>query len=115
VKKLMAQPHLACMSADSMGIPAVLGFNLESPLVERLSVRRAVALAVGLFAVERLPHERGGGHFHAGVGSAAHSSPADFSPWKQDPEESRSLLASTGWKDRDGTGYWRRPKGFPPC
>ena len=113
VKKLKAQPHLACMGAESMGIPAVLGFNLSRPLVEPLAVRRAVALAVDysqfsaclMNGESRIPTP--------GLVPPPFSASADLPPWKQDLEESRALLASMGWRDRDGDGVLETAKGVP--
>ena len=104
VKKLSQQPHLACMTTASLGIPAVLGFNLKSPLVEALSVRKAIALAIDYQQINACLMNGKGQVPSPGLVPPAFSSHADLPPWKQDLDRSRALLASQGWNDRDKNG-----------
>jgi peptide/nickel transport system substrate-binding protein len=113
VEKLTAQPHLACMSTASMGIPAVLGFNLSSPLVETLAVRRAMALAVDYAQLNACLMKGEGLIPRAGLVPPAVFSPGETAPWKQNLAESRALLAGAGWKDRDQDGVLESARGVP--
>lgn len=104
VNKLAAQPHLACMAVASMGIPAVLGFNLSRPLVRALAVRRAVALAMDYSQINACLMQGEGKIPSPGMVPPPFPFQADAAPWKQDLDQSRTLLASEGWMDRDGDG-----------
>ncbi len=113
VEKLDAQPHLASMATGSMGIPAVLGFNLESPRVAAPAVRRAVALAMDYSQINACLMKGKGMIPSPGMVPSPFPFQVNMAPWKQDFEQSRNLLASEGWMDRDGDGIRETTGKFP--
>ena len=113
VKKLSQLHHLTFVSTASTGIPAVLGFNLKSPLVESLSVRRAIALAVDYEQINACLMKGEGRIPSPGLVPPALSFQANMAPWKQDVPESRALLSRERWRDRDGDGVLETAQGTP--
>ena len=113
VKKLVQEPHLACMTMASLGIPAVLGFNLKSPLVETLSVRRAVALAIDYGQINACLMKGEGRVPSPGLVPPVFAFQADLAPWKQDPGQSRTLLTEERWQDSDGDGILETDQKVP--
>ncbi len=113
VKKLAQLPHLACMTTSSMGIPAVLGFNLKSPLVEALSVRRTIALAMDYEQINACLMKGEGRIPSPGLVPSACSFQADMASWKQDVVQSRAILRGLGWRDRDGDGILETSQQTP--
>lgn len=111
VEKLAAQPRLGLQEAVSMGVPAVLGFNLERPLVGALAVRQAIALAVDYPQINAsLMNGKGmipspalvppSFPFHAGL-----------DPWSRDVEKGRALLSSQGLVPGDKDGILKNADG----
>jgi len=113
VKKLSQLPHLACMSTPSMGIPAVLGFNLKRPLVEALSVRKAIALAMDYEQINACLMKGEGQIPSPGLVPPVLSFQAHMAPWKQDVDRSRALLRGEGWRDRDEDGVLETARNAP--
>ena len=113
VEKLNAAPHLTCMNAASMGIPAVLGFNLSSPLVAAETVRRAVASAIDYSQINACLMKGEGQVPSPGMVPPSFSFQRDSAPWKQDIDKSRALLASEGWMDRNGDGVLESAGNVP--
>lgn len=92
-------PGLACLEAQSVGIPAVLGFNLDKPLLKRLAVRRAIALALDYRQLNA--SLMGGRGMIPGPGLVPPSLPyhTEFPAWEQDLQESRRILSAEGLAD----------------
>jgi peptide/nickel transport system substrate-binding protein len=111
VDKLKAEPGLDCMEAASMGIPAVLGFNLSRPLVKSIKVRRAVALAVDYAHMNSCLMKGKGRIPSPGLTPPSFPVHMDMAPWAKDLEQSRSLLESEGWVDLNGDGLLNTPHG----
>lgn len=115
VKKLKAQPHLACREAASMGIPAVLGFNLERPLVRLPAVRRAIALAIDYPQMNACLMNGRGMIPSPGLVPPFFPFQADLGEWSQDVEKSRELLSFQGVVHGDGDGIMESANGVPPA
>lgn len=111
VDKLKAEPVLDCMEAPSIGIPAVLGFNLSRPLVKSIKVRRAVALAVDYTHMNNCLMKGKGRIPSPGLTPPSFPVHRHMAPWVQDLDQSRSLLESEGWVDTDGDGLLNTPQG----
>ncbi len=112
-KKLAQQPHLAFRNCLSMGIPAVLGFNLKSPLVNSLSVRKAVALAVDYRQMNACLMNGAGRIPSPGLVPPVFSFHVSLPPWKRNLEKSRDLLKQKGWRNRDGDGVLKTAQNIP--
>ena len=46
LKKLIGNSNLELAEADSMGIPAALGFNMKHKPLDKLDIRKAIALSI---------------------------------------------------------------------
>ncbi len=104
VESLRKTRELSFVEADSLGIPALLGFNPKRRLTSRLPFRRAIAFS--------MDYERINSALMAGRGSIP--SPGivplpfpireHYAPWRQDLAESRRLLKAEGLSDINGDG-----------
>jgi peptide/nickel transport system substrate-binding protein len=94
VEKLGNQPRLACLETMSMGVPAVLGFNLDRPLVRSLAMRQAIALAIDYSQVNACLMNGKGMIPSPGLVPPSFPFHAGLDPWSRDVEKSRALLSS---------------------
>jgi peptide/nickel transport system substrate-binding protein len=111
VESLRQTQGLSFVEADSLGIPALLGFNPKSKLTSSLGFRRAIAFAIDY---ERINHALMAGRGAIpGPGLVPPPFPIreSFAPWRQDPEESRRLLKAEGFSDKNSDGFLMDRKG----
>jgi peptide/nickel transport system substrate-binding protein len=109
--KLMEGKQIQIISADAMGIPAALGFNLKQGPASIPAFRKALALAIDYGKItQSLLRESGK------IPSAVFVPPAcEFHlKWPSlsfSPEQSRRLLSDAGFMDTDHDGYLNHPGG----
>ncbi len=113
MKRLRQESRLSYMTAASMGIPAVLGFNLESPRAGALPVRRAIALAIDYSQINAALMGGKGMIPSPSLVPPSFSFQAHRASWTRDLQKSRELLASNGWLDRDKDGIRESPGKVP--
>ncbi len=113
VEKLESQPRLSCLETMSMGVPAVLGFNLERPLVRSLAVREAVALAIDYPQMNACLMNGKGMIPSAGLVPPSFPFYAGLASWSQDVGKGRALLSSQGFVREDKGGIVKTADGDP--
>ena len=79
MQSLRDRPGINFVEADSLGIPALLGFNFERPLLRRFLVRKALALAVDYGTSEPMLDGRQGHRTRSRSDSAVTGLPRPFS------------------------------------
>ncbi len=104
---------LEILESDSMGLPAVLGFNFDSPMVKRLAVRRAIALAFDYRRLNQCIMDGKGAIPGPGLVPPVFPDHVPFPSWNRDPDAGRKLLAEEGIKDEDGDGFLEDHAGHP--
>lgn len=113
VDKLKKQPGMLCEEAVSMGIPAVLGFNLERPLMGAPAMRRAIALAIDYHQINACLMNGKGMIPSPGLVPPSLPFHAGLETWSQDAEKGRALLSSQGFVHRDSEGGLETADGVP--
>ncbi len=110
-EKLLLEPHVTCLEAVSMGIPALLGFNLQSPLMENIEMRKAVAQAIDFVQMNASLMKGKGQIPSPGLVPPSFPFRTDLPPWSRNVEKSREILRAQGWSDPDGDGILKTSKG----
>jgi len=110
---LMKRPGMASMEAVSLGIPAVLGFNLDRPLTHHIAVRRSVALAIDYPQVNACLMSGRGMTPSPGLIPPSFPYHEKRAAWSRDVEKARTLLLSNGFTQSDKDGILQCPDGRP--
>ncbi len=111
IEALRQTEHLDFIDADSMGIPALLGFNTRNELTRRLHCRRAIALALDYQRMNRAIMGGKGTIPGPGIIPPPFSFRESYAPWRQDLVEARRLLKEEGFSDNNGDGFLENRKG----
>jgi peptide/nickel transport system substrate-binding protein len=109
--RLKENKHLLLHRADSMGVPAALGFNLKRSPVSSLAFRRALALALDYGKMARGLLGEGGGMPTDGFVPPAFPFHLAMEASIFSPDESRRELDAAGFVDSDGDGIRNLPGG----
>lgn len=111
VAKLKRQSGLTSLNAVSMGLPAVLGFNLARPITADLAVRRAIALAIDYDQLNACLMNGQGSVPSPGLVPPSLPHQLNLPPWRQDLAQANQLLASRG--HGKASGVTARSAGQP--
>ncbi len=111
VKQLEKNGDIKFLEADSLGVPAALGFNLNHAPLDMLNVRKAICFAINYERINRCFLRKKGDVPGAGFVPPAFPFHKKFSTLTYGPEKSTTLLESCGFKDRDNDGMFEFPDG----
>ena len=111
LKKIIGNSNLELAEADSMGIPAALGFNMKHKPLDKLDIRKAIALSINYKRINQCLF--GGKGRVPGAGFVPPVFPfwIGLSELTYNPQESRRLLSSSGLVDNNEDGILELPEG----
>lgn len=111
IKQLEKSSDIKFLEADSLGVPAALGFNLKHTPLDMIDVRKAISLAINYERITQC-FLRGNGDL-PGPGFVPPAFPfyKNFPNLNYNPEKSRKLLESCGFEDRDNDENLEFPDG----
>ena len=111
IKQLEKSSDIKFLEADSLGVPAALGFNLKHTPLDKIDVRKAICLAINYERIFQCFLRKKGELPGSGFVPPAFPFHKNFPELTYNPEKSRKILESCGFKDRDSDGILEFPDG----
>jgi peptide/nickel transport system substrate-binding protein len=111
MRAIESQPGLSFLSVESMGVPAVLGFNFDRSFLQRVNIRRAISLALDYKRFNLCLMDGKGRLPGAGFVPPVFPSQAKLPTLRQSVERSREILTAEGFIDRDHDGFLESEDG----
>ncbi len=111
VKQLEKSRNIEFIEADSLGVPAALGFNLNHAPLDMIEVRKAISLAIDYERINQCFLRKKGDMPGTGFVPPVFPFYKKLPDLTYNPKKSITLLESGGFEDRDGDGILDFPNG----